>query len=118
MASFKPLKDAKLTDKKIAYQARLENAGFESEADLDAAIKKIEESMKRARKKDLGEDAPPEVSPSPHTATLRSSFARGDELTRRPFLFLTSLSAHLSSSSFFFVFAGRTFVPVDPDTRR
>ena len=39
----------------------MENAGFESEAELDGAIKKIEESMKRARKKDLGEDAPPEV---------------------------------------------------------
>ena len=61
MATYREIKDAKPTDKRASYQARLENAGFESEAELDAAIKKIEESMKRARKKDLGDDAPPEV---------------------------------------------------------
>lgn len=77
MASFREIKDAKLTDKKAAYQARLENAGFESEADLDAAIKKIEESMKRARKKDLGEDAPPEVRRSPFLLEARVARPRG-----------------------------------------
>lgn len=62
MAIYREIKDAKATDKKAAYQARIENAGFEAEADLDAAIKKIEESRKRSIKRDLGEDAPPEVS--------------------------------------------------------
>lgn len=88
MASFKSLKDAKLTDKKVAYQARLENAGFESEAELDAAVKKIEESMKRARKKDLGEDAPPEVRPFAFACQLEpptSNEIRKLTKTRFPF---------------------------------
>jgi actin-related protein len=45
-------------------QARLENAGFADDDELDAAIQKIENSIKRARKKDLGENAEPEEEPS------------------------------------------------------
>jgi actin-related protein 5 len=45
-------------------QKRIENAGFEDERELDQRIKKIDEYLKRTRKKDVGELEEPAEEPT------------------------------------------------------
>lgn len=55
-----------VTDHPYIYslQKRLENAGYEDEKELDQRIKKIDEYLKRTRKKDVGDLEEPVEEPS------------------------------------------------------
>lgn len=49
---------------RLVPQKRLENAGFEDERELDQRIKKIDEYLRRTRKKDVGELEEPAEEPT------------------------------------------------------
>ncbi|CDZ96567.1 Actin-related protein-Arp5p [Phaffia rhodozyma] len=64
LAAYNEIKEAKTKIKKADFQKMIENAGFEDEKSLDQAIKKIEESIKRAKKRSMGDEMEPEEEPS------------------------------------------------------